>query len=85
MNKSIVLLAALGLGATAYAGDMDKKTTFNELDANKDGLLTKEEAAADQKVSQDFTVADTNQDGYVTAAEFDDAHADQYGEEEDAE
>lgn len=85
MNKLIVTLAALGLGAAAYAGDMDKKTAFNELDANKDGLLTKEEAAADQAVSQEFTVADTNQDGYVTAAEFDEAHADQYSEEEDAE
>lgn len=85
MNKLIITLAALGLGAAAYAGDMDKKTAFNELDANKDGLLTKEEAAADQAVSQEFTVADTNQDGYVTAAEFDEAHADQYSEEEDAE
>lgn len=85
MNKLIITLAALGLGAAAYAGDMDKKAAFNELDANKDGLLTKEEAAADQAVSQEFTVADTNQDGYVTAAEFDEAHADQYSEEEDAE
>jgi len=85
MNKLIITLAALGLGAAAYAGDMDKKTAYNELDANKDGLLTKEEAAADSAVSQEFTVADTNQDGYVTAAEFDEAHADQYSEEEDAE
>ncbi len=85
MNKLIVLLAALGLGATAYAGDMDKAKSFNDLDANSDGLLTKEEAATDQKISADFTAADTNQDGYVTAAEFDEAHADEYTEEEDAE
>jgi hypothetical protein len=51
MNKVIVSLAALGLGAAAYAGDMDKKTAFNELDANNDGLLTQEEASADEKIS----------------------------------
>lgn len=85
MNKLIVSLAALGLGAAAYAGDMDKKTAFSELDANNDGLLTQEEAAADEKVSAAFTAADSNQDGYVTAAEYDDAHADEYTEEEDAE
>ncbi len=85
MNKLIVSLAALGLGAAAYAGDMEKKTSFNELDANSDGLLTQEEAAADEKISADFTTADANQDGYVTAAEYDDAHADEYSEEEDAE
>jgi Ca2+-binding EF-hand superfamily protein len=85
MNKVIVSLAALGLGAAAYAGDMDKKTAFNELDANNDGLLTQEEASADEKVSADFSTADANQDGYITAAEYDDAHADEYSEEEDAE
>ena len=85
MNKLVVLLAALGLGATAYAGDMDKAKSFNDLDANRDGLLTKEEAAADSTISADFATADTNQDGYVTAAEFDAAQADEYSEEEDAE
>jgi Ca2+-binding EF-hand superfamily protein len=85
MNKSIVILAALGLGATAYAGDMDTTKSFNDLDTNKDGLLTKEEAAADQSISAEFTTADTNQDGYVTAAEFDAVQGDEYSEEEDAE
>jgi hypothetical protein len=85
MNKSIAILAALGLGAAAYAGDMDTAKSFNELDANKDGLLTQEEAAADETVSADFTTADTNQDGYVTAAEYDALQGDEYSEEEDAE
>ncbi|HEX5788639.1 MAG TPA: hypothetical protein VFY03_10685 [Woeseiaceae bacterium] len=84
MKKVLVTLAALGLGAAAYAGDdMDKKQSFNDLDANNDGLLTQEEAAAHGKV--DFSTADTNQDGYITAAEFDQVQADEYTEEEDAE
>lgn len=42
--------------------------SFDEVDANKDGLLSKAEAAEVEGL--DFARADTNQDGMLSRAEY---------------
>ena len=49
------------------------------------GLFAQEDPPPDQTIGPEFTAADTNQDGYVTASEFDAVQGDEYSEEEDAE
>lgn len=64
MTKKILValsLAALA-GAPAFAA------TFDEVDADKDGVISAEEAAA---AGIDLTTADANQDGSLDQAEFD--------------
>lgn len=64
MSKKILValsLAALA-GAPAFAA------TFDEVDADKDGMISAEEA---QAAGIDVTTADANQDGSLDQAEFD--------------
>jgi Ca2+-binding EF-hand superfamily protein len=64
MSKKILValsLAALA-GAPAFAA------TFDEVDADQDGMISVEEADA---AGIDLTTADANQDGSLDAAEFD--------------
>ena len=63
MTKKILValsLAALA-GAPAFAA------TFDEVDADKDGKISAEEAKA---AGIDMSTADANQDGYLDQAEF---------------
>jgi len=61
--------------AAAPAGDMDAmhrahmEHMFNELDANHDGTITREESNAYS--NKKFDEADANKDGKVTKAEWD--------------
>lgn len=48
----------------------DKTMSWKQLDANKDGKLSKEEVAGDPQLTADFDSADTNKDGYLSKAEF---------------
>jgi Ca2+-binding EF-hand superfamily protein len=83
MNKFFIslLTASLGLALTlpAYAdhGEHEKmgvhckmhgKKTFDEADANKDGMLSKEEALA--ACSRHFDKMDTNKDGSISKEEL---------------
>jgi hypothetical protein len=43
---------------------------FKRLDANSDGLISREEAALARGVAKHFDQADTNRDGSLSAAEF---------------
>ena len=64
MSKKILValsLAAL-VSAPAFAA------TFDEVDADKDGMISAEEA---QAAGIDVTTADTNQDGSLDQGEFD--------------
>ena len=47
-----------------------KPKTFKELDANKDGKLSRDEVAGDPTWSAEFDAADTNKDGYISKSEF---------------
>lgn len=48
----------------------DIKTIFNYLDRNKDGKISREEAAGFKGVARNFDRADTNQDGSLSFDEF---------------
>jgi|KBSSwiStaDraftv2_1062776.scaffolds.fasta_scaffold1555415_1 hypothetical protein len=58
-------------GSTALAGDHDKMksgASFDALDTNRDGRISRAEASADSKIS--FAQADTNGDGYLDNMEY---------------
>ena len=46
---------------------------FKRLDANGDGLISREEAAPARGVAKHFDQADTNRDGSLSASEFESA------------
>jgi Ca2+-binding EF-hand superfamily protein len=58
--------------ATAQAGDWKSgdKSARGPIDANNDGIVTREEAKAHPRLSADFDAADSNKDGQLDAAEM---------------
>lgn len=77
MNYRNTLIAAavaalVPLAGTALANDHDKMgksgASFDALDTNRDGRISRAEAAADSKIS--FAQADTNGDGYLDNMEY---------------
>jgi hypothetical protein len=68
---AVAVAALVPLAGTAIAGDKDKShsgATFDSLDTNRDGRISKSEAAADMNIV--FSTADANADGYLDNAEF---------------
>ena len=65
--KKTVLISALLLASSSVIGQEDKMAV---LDADKDGRISVEEAAADPEISAVFAELDTNKDGYLTASEL---------------
>ena len=68
---AVAVAALIPLAGTAIAGDKDKShsgATFDSLDTNRDGRISKAEAAADMNIV--FSTADTNADGYLDNSEF---------------
>lgn len=70
-TKVSITLLALGLSGVALA--QGGAPAFSEVDANMDGKISQEEAAAVEGL--DFTKADTNQDGSLDQAEYQAASA----------
>jgi Ca2+-binding EF-hand superfamily protein len=75
MKKPLILLCtAAMLSTAAMAGDPDasdsKKDAFEQLDADSDGQLSKEEASGSSSLSASFTMIDKNSDGYISKGEF---------------
>jgi len=68
MYKSVLTLAAAGLffSAAAMAGGL----SFTELDANGDGVISKDEAASSATLAPLFADADRNADGKLDKDEF---------------
>src|SRR5688500_19579752 len=77
-SKTLIAAAVAALIAgTAVAGEGEKDkskhgASFNSLDTNRDGRISKAEAAADATIM--FTTADANGDGYLDSAEYKAAH-----------
>ena len=59
---------ALAAGSAFAAGT--KKSRFDRLDANNDGVITRAEAAGSATVLKNFDRADKNNDGKITRAEY---------------
>lgn len=79
MTRFLALIAAALLAFAAQAGDtkdkphdtsMQSAATFDALDKNADSQISKTEASADRKLSDNFAALDTNGDGYLSKAEF---------------
>jgi hypothetical protein len=77
MNYRNTLIAAavaalVPLAGTALASDNDKMgksgASFDALDTNRDGRISRAEASADSKIS--FAQADVNGDGYLDNMEY---------------
>jgi hypothetical protein len=51
----------------------DIERAFNFMDANKDGKISREEAAGFRGVARHFDEADTNKDGFLSREEFESA------------
>jgi len=69
MKKHLLTaLALMTVSGFAWAGS--GKISFQDLDTNRDGQISLEEAKKAPEVSKKFVQADTNQDGKLDAAEF---------------
>ncbi len=65
---ALALMTVLTVSGFAWAGS--GKVSFQDLDTNRDGQISLEEAKKAPEVSKGFVRADTNQDGKLDAAEF---------------
>jgi hypothetical protein len=67
-KHTLTALALMAVSGLVWAGS--GKASFQDLDANRDGVITLDEAKKAPEVKARFTQADTNQDGKLDAAEF---------------
>ena len=65
---ALALMTVLTISGFAWAGS--GKISFQDLDTNRDGQISLDEAKKAPEVSKGFVRADTNQDGKLDAAEF---------------
>jgi hypothetical protein len=78
LHKAILVASSLALGIPALAGEPTPAasppppgaTTFAQLDANHDGVLTFSEAFADPRVSNNFNALDKDANGVLSPAEY---------------
>jgi hyperosmotically inducible protein len=67
---TLLILAAAPLCAFAQEAAPQKNPDFVKLDKNKDGFLSREEAAADKRAAKFFSKADMNHDGKLNEDEW---------------
>lgn len=69
-KKPLILAAAVafGLSSLAMAGD---GRSFQSLDSNNDGYVTRDEIPADHELAASFSSYDTDGDGRLNQSEFD--------------
>src|SRR5690349_7666936 len=73
--KTVLFAASLALAAgAAFAADhaplRSDEPGFNNLDKNKDGSISRAEAAADKELSKHFSTADKDHDGKISRSEY---------------
>lgn len=66
-NLKMLTLMTLMTSASVFAAGY---TAFAELDVDKSGSLSVQEAAADSSLAQKFDQLDTNKDGQLSEAEY---------------
>ena len=70
MKSETAILFVLLITLATPALSQSDIPNFEVLDANRDGLISRDEARADKRVADGFEEADQNLDGYVSAEEF---------------
>lgn len=65
MRRFVLLVSASLFSSILFAA-----SALEDLDANKDGSISAEEAQAQADLAKDFNLLDRNQDGKLDAAEF---------------
>jgi len=68
MNK-LVMVVVLGVVATVAVAE-EGKASFNAADSNKDGAITRAEAASFSALEKGFDAADLNKNGLIEPDEF---------------
>ena len=71
--KELIIIGALSLlpfGVYAADYQTSEQKSFQELDTNHDGYISKNEAKADHKLMKDWKSADANKDGKLEESEF---------------
>ena len=69
MKKHLLTaLALMAVSGFAWAGS--GKVSFQDLDTNRDGQISLDEAKKSPEIAKKFVRADANQDGKLDAAEF---------------
>ena len=66
IKMAAMAMVTAGFITAAVAGE----DVFTALDANADGIISSEEATANEALYKGWETADANQDGSVDAAEF---------------
>ncbi|MCU7907160.1 MAG: hypothetical protein KZQ76_15260 [Candidatus Thiodiazotropha sp. (ex Epidulcina cf. delphinae)] len=66
LQQAAAVLAAAGFFTAVVAGE----DVFGKLDSDADGVISSEEASANEVLYKGWESADANQDGSVDAAEF---------------
>lgn len=66
-TKLTIVALALLFSGVSMAGE---KSLYQDLDANKDGLITQTEASASPKLNEKWKEIDANADGMIDKAEF---------------
>ena len=81
-SQAVIAAAALALASSAFAADKQtnkqsasnmsrsEDSGFAKLDKNKDGYISKSEAAGEKTLSKDFAKWDMNNDGKINRAEY---------------
>ncbi len=65
---TIFILSLIALASPALSeSDIP---SFAVLDSNQDGLISRDEARANERVAAEFANADQDRDGYLTPEEF---------------
>lgn len=67
-KHTLAALALMMVSGLAWAGS--GAASFQDLDSNRDGQITLDEAKKSPDVKNRFTQADANKDGKLDAAEF---------------
>jgi hypothetical protein len=69
----VLAAGAIGIAVTFNAApplSPAQERQFQDMDANGDGFVSRNEASADSRVERRFALADRNQDGKLDRAEF---------------
>jgi len=74
MKYALIVLCSAALGSVAIAEDSTRTKgstdIFKTVDADADGRVSKEEAAANLSFANNFSALDGNSDGVVTEREY---------------